>query len=339
MEYRKLGRSGLNVSTLCLGTMMFGDRTDAAEAGRITASAYDAGVNFIDTADGYAGGESERIVGRLIAPHRDHWVLATKVGTPRGTGPNQGGLGRKWLTEVADASLKRLGTDYIDIFYLHRDDRRTPLEEPIATLAALIAAGKVRYWGFSNFEAWRVAELMWTSARLGAPPPVVCQPCYHILNRQPETELLPACAHFGIGVAPYSALARGVLTGKYAPGAEVEQGSRAERRDERMMETEWRPESLEIAQRIKTHAEARGMTATAFAVLWVLNGGAVTSLIAGPRTLEQWTSYLDSLKHRFTAEDEALIDGLVPSGHASTHGYHDPKMPPRGRDPRTRGSD
>ena len=222
MEYRNLGASGLAVAPICLGTMTFGDTTDAAEAGRIVAAARDAGVNFIDTADVYAKGDSERLTGRLIAPDRDRWVLATKVANPMpldGTDPNRRGTSRKWIMQAVDESLERLGTDYIDLYYVHKDVEATPLEETVQAMADLIRAGKVRYFGVSNFRGWRVAETVRVCDLLGAPKPVACQPYYNAMNRQPENDILPACAHYGIGVVPYSPLARGVLTGKYAPGA------------------------------------------------------------------------------------------------------------------------
>ena len=243
MNYRRLGRSGLAVSPICLGTMMFGDRTDAGEASRIVGNAREAGVNFIDTADVYADGLSERIVGKLIAADRDRWVLATKVGntmTARGWTPNRGGLGRKWIVQALDSSLRRLGTDYVDVYYLHRDDPKTPLEETIGALRDLIGAGKARYWGVSNFRGWRIADAIRVAGIVGAPAPVVAQPYYNALNRMPEVEVLPACDHYGLGVVPYSPLARGVLTGKYAVDAEPDRGTRAGRKDKRMMETEFR---------------------------------------------------------------------------------------------------
>jgi aryl-alcohol dehydrogenase (NADP+) len=163
------------------------------------------------------------------------------------------------------------------------------------------------------------------------PPPVVCQPNYNAMNRQPETELLPACAHYGLGVVPYSPLARGVLTGKYLPGQTPPQESRAGRKDRRIMETEFREESLVMAQQIKAHAEKRGMTAAQFALNWVRNNALVTSVLAGPRTEEQWQEYLGALAFKFTDEDEALIDGLVKPGHPSTPGFNDPKFPMLGR--------
>ncbi len=330
MEYRSLGRSGLHVSRICLGTMMFGDRTDAAEAGRIVASAREAGVNFIDTADIYAKGESERITGKLIAAERDWWVLATKTGQPRPGDPNRG-IGRKWIMQSIDGSLSRLGVDSVDIYYMHRESLTVPLEETVGAMGDLVRAGKIRYWGVSNIHGWRIAEAVRVAERLGVPRPVVCQPYYNAMNRQPENEVLPACRHFGIGVVPYSPLARGVLTGKYAPGAEPPADTRAGRKDKRMMETEFRAESLEIAQRLKAHAERKGISAGDFALAWVLHNRIVDSVLAGPRTLAQWQAYLKGLEARLDAADEALVDSLVHPGHPSTPGYNDPHYPMEGR--------
>jgi len=336
MDYRTLGRSGLKVSPLCLGTMNFGGPTDAATAGRIIGRARDAGVNFIDTADVYTGGASERITGGAIKADRDAWVLATKVANA-GTGatnpgwPNSGGLSRKWVVRAVDASLARLGTDYVDIYYLHKEDHATPLSETVHAMGDLVRQGKIRYFGLSNYRSWRVAEVCKLCDQLGIDRPVVSQPYYHALNRQPETEHLPACAHYGLGVVSYSPLARGILSAKYDPDAAPPADSRAGRQDKRMMQTEWRPESLAMAQRIAAHARANGATPTAFAVGWVLNNRLVTGVIGGPRTEAQWEDYLAALDYRFTAEDEALIDGLVAPGHASTPGYNDPAYPIEGR--------
>lgn len=334
MEYRKLGRSGLRVSPICLGTMMFGGRTEAADARAIIDHAFDAGVNFIDTADMYNAGVSEEIVGRAIADKRDRWVLATKVGNPMGKGVNRGGLSRKYVFEAAEASLRRLGTDYIDIYYLHKEDHDTPLEETIGAFADLVRAGKVRYLGVSNHRAWRVAEIVRICDEMQLTPPVVSQPYYNAMNRMPEVEQLPACAHFGIGVFPYSPMARGVLAGKYTPGEAPGKETRAGAGDQRILETEFRAESLEIAQTLKKHALARGITPGQFAVAWLLNNALVSGTIAGPRTMEQWTDYLGALDYVFTAEDEALVDSLVPAGHPSTPGYNDPAYPLEGRVPR-----
>lgn len=331
MKTRQLGASGLHVSEICLGTMMFGDRTDEAEAGRIIGAARDAGVNFVDTANQYAGGKSEAMLGRLIKADRDRWIVASKCGNTSLPEPDHQDLSRRHVISALDASLSRLGMDHVDIYYFHIDDPRTRLEESLGAIGDLIRAGKTRYFGLSNFRGWRIAQVVLLCDRLGVPRPVVCQPFYNAMNRMPEVEVLPASAEFGLGVVPYSPLARGVLTGKYLPGAEPPADTRAGRKDKRMMQTEFRQESLVMAQTIRAHAEKRGMTAGDFALNWVLNNRLVSSVLAGPRTLEQWNGYVGALKHEFSAEDEALIDGLVAPGHPSTPGYSDPKYPLTGR--------
>ena len=331
MLFRRLGDSGLEVSELCLGTMMFGDRTDAPTATRIIASAFDAGVNFVDTADNYSKGASEAIVGPAIAANRHRWILATKVGNVMTRKPDDGGLSRRWIMQGCEASLKRLATDYIDIYYLHRDDPDTPVAETVGAIGDLIRAGKIRYFGVSNYRGWRIAEVVATCDDLGVARPVVSQPYYNAMNRMPEVEILPACDYYGIGVVPYSPLARGVLTGKYPPGEEPPAGSRVARKDQRMMETEFRPESIAMAQTIKAYAEKKGFTATQFAMAWLLANRIVSSVIAGPRTLEQWTDYLSAIGKGLDQEDEALIDSLVKPGHPSTPGYNDPQYPFQGR--------
>ena len=337
MEYRTLGRSGLKVSPLCLGAMMFGGPTTEADSREIIAAARDAGLNFIDTADAYNGGESERVVGSAIGPERDRWVLATKLANKLGDDPNSGGLSRRWVQMACDASLRRLGTDVIDIYYLHKEDHSTALSETVMALGDLMRAGKIRYFGVSNYRSWRVAEICNICDRLGIDRPIVSQPYYNAMNRMPEVEHLPACGYYGLGVVPYSPLARGILTGKYAPNVAPAEGSRAARQDKRMMQTEWRHESLVIARTIKEHAEAKGATPIDLAVQWVLNNRLVTASIAGPRTMEQWQTYAKALDYAFTAEDEALIDGLVVTGHPSTPGYNDPQYPIEGRRPRVGG--
>lgn len=332
MDYRRLGQSGVEVSALCLGAMMFGDQTGEAEAIRIVHQARDAGVNFVDTADAYARGESERILGRAVHGERDRWIVATKGGTALPPpGPNRGGCGRVWLLRAVEQSLARLGLDHVDLYYLHLDDYATPLEETVQVMGDLIREGKIRYWGVSNFRGWRIAEIVRLCGLLGVPRPVAGQPYYNAMNRMPEVDYLPACGHYGIGVVPYSPLARGVLTGKYAPDAAPEAGTRAGRQDKRMMETEFRAESIAIARTIKAHAEARGATAIGFAVNWVLANPLVSSVIAGPRTEAQWAGYLRAVQEPFDAEDEALLDRLVAAGHPSTPGYTDPIYPVRGR--------
>ncbi len=238
LEYRNLGRSGLKVSPLCLGTMMFGGPTDETTSDRIIARARAVGINFIDTADAYNSGRSEEVVGRAIGPERSWWILATKLANPTSDSPNDRGLSRRRTFDAVEASLRRLGTDVIDILYLHKEDQTTPLDETVHALADLLRQGKIRYFGVSNFRAWRVAEICRLCDLAGIDRPVVSQPYYNLLNRMPEVEHLPACAHYGLGVAPYSPLARGVLTGKYAADGAPAEDTRAGRQDKRIMETE-----------------------------------------------------------------------------------------------------
>lgn len=333
MDYRYLGRSALKVSPLCLGAMMFGGEADEASSRRIIAKAFEQGINFIDTADVYHAGRSEQIVGRAIADMRDHWVVATKFGFPGGpaVGPNEQGQSRKWIVQSVEASLKRLGTDYIDILYFHRALSDAPLEEGVRAIGDLIRQGKLRYFGLSNFRGWRIAEVARLADQLGIDRPIASEPLYNLVDRTAEVEQLPAAAHYGLGVVSYSPLARGVLSGKYAVDAPPPADSRVARGDKRILQTEWRPESLAIAQAVAAHAARRGTTSIAFALAWVLKNRLISAAIAGPRTEAQWDGYIEALALQLDAEDEAFVDSLVPPGHVSTPGYTDPGYPIEGR--------
>jgi aryl-alcohol dehydrogenase (NADP+) len=331
IPYTSLGHSGLKTPPLWLGTMMFGDQTPMDEARRMIESCREAGLYAVDTADNYAGGASERMLGELIAADRERWIVATKVANAIGQQPNDRGLSRRWVMQEVDNSLSRLGTDWIDVYYMHRDDESTPIEEVLSTFARLIELGKIRYYGVSNFRGWRVARMVEMAQRMGVPQPIVCQPPYSAATRLIETELLPCCDHYGVGVVAYSPLARGVLTGKYKPGQAPAADSRAARGDRRILQTEFRPESLAMSQAFEAHARSRGMSATQLAIAWVLNNRLVHGVIGGPKTHAQWLDYLAALQCRLTAEDEAAIDALVPPGYATTHGYNDPQYPLSGR--------
>ena len=327
MRYRNLGKSPLKISTLCLGTMMFADQTDLAEAKRIVAHAHEHGVNFIDTADVYSTGQSETMVGETLKGARHDWILATKIGNKMSDRPNESHYSRTWMLRECKATLTRLGTDYIDIYYLHRDYNGMDLEEPLRAIDALLRSGNIRYWGVSNFRGWRIAEITRLASELNMPGPVVCQPYYNLLNRQPEVDVLPACAYHGIGVVPYSPIARGVLAGKYTPGAKPAEDTRAGRGDKRILETEFREESLVIAQKLKEHCAKTNRSLAHFATAWVLAHHAVSAVIAGPRTLLQWQDYFGAIDCPITLEDEALVDAFVSPGHPSTAGYNDPVYP------------
>ena len=331
MQYRRLGTSNLKVSVLCLGTMMFGQQTPDDEAARIVASAKEHGINFIDTADVYNEGKSETLLGKLLAGQRSHWVLASKLGNTVGKGVNQGHYSLSWIMRQTDAILGRLATDYLDILYLHRDFHDENLEEAVRAIGDLIRAGKIHSFGLSNFRGWRIAEIMRICESTGVPQPIVCQPYYNLLNRGPEVEILPACGHYGLGVVPYSPLARGVLTGKYPPGQPPAEDTRAGSGDKRIMETEFREESLLIAQQIKQRCEAKNWVPGQFAAAWVLANPLVSSVIAGPRLLSHLQDVYGAVELVLDKEDEAFVDALVIPGHASGHGYNDPSYPFFGR--------
>jgi len=331
MAYNYLGGTGLQVSPVCLGAMMFGGQTDQVTSERIIGTARDHGVNFIDTADVYNGGASERIVGAAVAQDRHDWVIATKVGNAMGKGPNQKGMSRKWIMQSVEDSLQRLGTDYIDLLYVHRADFSAPLSEVVHAFADLLRQGKIRYYGVSNFKAWRLAETVRLADLAGIDRPAASQPLYNIVNREPEVEHFPAARHFGVGVVPYSPLARGILTGKYRHGEAAPEDSRAGRGDPRMLQSEWRDESLVVAEKLAAYAEASGTTAAALALQWVQANKAVSSVICGPRTEAQWDAYMQAPSRAFTAEDEAFISGLVSPGMASSMHHSDPHHPVEGR--------
>lgn len=325
-----LSDDGLQVTRLCLGTMMFGDQADTSEAIGILDAYKAAGGNFIDTADVYAQGRSESIIGTWLERHRDEVVLATKVGNPMSAQPGSGGISRRWILEALEGSLNRLRTETIDLYYLHADDNTTPLEDSIGALGELIAAGRIRSWGFSNFRGWKIAEMVRIADRLGIDRPVAAQPYYHLLNRVAEADYLPACRHFGIGAVPYSPLARGVLTGKYREGA-VPAGSRAARKDTRLLETEFRPETIAAANAFADHAEATGRDPAALAIRWVLANSAVASVLIGPKTVTQLNGYLRAFAFSYGEEDEAALDRFCASGHTPAPAYFDPRYPFRGR--------
>ena len=331
MEYRTLGRAGVKVSPLCLGTMMFGGPTNERDSIRIIHKALDAGINFMDTANVYNDGESERVIAKAVRENREKWVIATKVHGSMGDDVNDAGSHRFHIMSAVEASLKRLNTDHIDVYYLHRWDASTRISESLRALDDCVRQGKVRYIACSNFEAWRVCEALWTSKEQRLEEFVCVQPLYNIVNRDIEVELLPFCEKYGVGVVPYSPLARGVLSGKYLPGEDPPKGSRAERKDRRILQTELREESYEVAQQLKPLADAHGKTLTQFSLAWVLANPTITSLIIGPRTMEQLEDNLGCLDCLLTEADEATINQLVPLGEHTGKGYNDPAYPVLGR--------
>jgi aryl-alcohol dehydrogenase-like predicted oxidoreductase len=290
MEYTTLGASGLHVSRPCLGTMMFGHTSHAPtseqDSRRIIDAYLDAGGNFIDTANIYTGGESEGVVGRAVRARRDDVVLATKGYGPIGEGPNSSGLGRKYLTSALEASLRRLGTDYVDLYQCHRADPDTPVSETMATLHGFVQSGKVRYIGCSNWTGSQLVEAQWAARELGATPFISLQPRYSLNARRIEDDILPACKRHGLGTMIYSPLGGGVLTGKYKPGEAPPAESRASRGGwwARMLDDQ----SVELSVEVARIAAEVGATPTAVALAWVLSRRGVTTVIIGPRTFEQY---------------------------------------------------
>jgi aryl-alcohol dehydrogenase-like predicted oxidoreductase len=331
MQYRWLGRTGVRVSPICLGTMMFGGPTSEADATRIIHQALDLGINFLDTADIYHRGESERVVGRAIADRRDQWILATKGRGPMGEGPNDQGASRLHLMQALEASLRRLGTDYVDLYYVHTPDYQTPIDETLRTLDDMVRSGKVRYLACSNFRAWRLCEALWTSDRLGLNRFSCVQPLYNVVNRDIEVELLPLCQEHRIGVVTYSPLARGILTGKYQPGQVPAEGTRAARQDPRMLQAEWREASLEVAAQLNQYCQTRRVAASQFALAWCLANPIVSAVIIGPRTREQFADNMAGLTFEWTEADEQFVDRLVPPGEHSGQGFQDTAYPITGR--------
>jgi len=331
MNYRLLGRTGLKVSELCLGTMMFGGPTNHADSIQIMHRALDQGLNFFDTADMYSTGKSEEVVGEALVGRRDGVILATKACNPMGPGIHQQGLSRRWLLQALEDSLRRLRTDYIDLFYCHKPDPNTPWEETLKTLDDMVRQGKVRYTACSNFRAWKVCEAVGISERQGWERFSCVQPLYNIVNRDIEVELLPLCQAKQLGVVTYSPLARGILTGKYAAGAPFPEGSRAARNDKRMQEAELRDESLHVATELKAYCDKKGCRTSAFALAWCLANPILTSVILGPRTMEQFEDNLHALDVTITPEDERFVDSLIPPGEHSGKGFRDPAYPVTGR--------
>jgi aryl-alcohol dehydrogenase-like predicted oxidoreductase len=311
--------------------MMFGGQTSEANSIRIIHKALDQGINFVDTADMYNAGESERIVGKALADRRQSVVLATKGRNRMGEGPNEIGASRLHMRHALDDSLKRLAVDTIDIYYVHTPDYDTPIDETLRFLDDAVRQGKILYSACSNFRAWRVCESLWSSDKLCLSRFAAVQPLYNLVNRDIEVELLPLAQAHGLAVVSYSPLARGILTGKYKPGEAFPEGSRASRNDKRLREAELRDESLAISQQLADHCRSKDCPPSQFALAWCLANPIITSIILGPRTMEQFDDNVAALNVAITAEDEAFVDRLVPPGEHSGMGFRDPLYPVTGR--------
>ncbi len=319
VEYRQLGRSGLRVSALGLGTMTFGGsgefavvgNTDVAQARRIVDRALEAGVNLVDTADIYSGGRSEEIVGEVLRGRRDQVVLATKARFALEEGPNNAGLSRGYLIRACEASLRRLDTDYIDLYQVHQRDGETPTEETLDALDTLVHQGKVRYIGCSNHSAWHVMKALGVSERLGLTRYISQQVYYSLLDRDVEYELVPLSIDEGLGILVWSPLAGGLLSGKFRRNATPPEGARQTRYDE------WREPPIhdqermfDIVEALVEIAEAHGRTPAQAALAYLLNKPAVSSVIFGARTEEQLADNLGAIEWSLTPEELARLDEL-----------------------------
>jgi aryl-alcohol dehydrogenase-like predicted oxidoreductase len=308
MEYRTFGRTGVQVPRLCFGTMSFGGDADEATSAAMFRRCRDAGINFFDCADVYAGGRSEEILGRVMAGERDELVITTKVHFPMGPDVNQRGLSRRHIMQAVAGSLRRLATDRIDLYFVHGFDALTPIDETLRALDDLVHQGKVLYIGASNWAAWQIAKALGLSALHDLARFECIQPMYNLVKRQAEVEILPLALSEHVGVISYSPLGSGLLSGKYGPGMQAERGRLMENH---MHRTRYNvPAYLDVAERFVAHAQARGLHPATLAVAWVMAHPAITAPIIGARNLEQLEASLQAVDVVMTPEWRADISAL-----------------------------
>jgi aryl-alcohol dehydrogenase-like predicted oxidoreductase len=338
MQYRALGRTGVQVSPLCLGAMMFGawGNTDHEDCIRIIHRALDAGINFIDTADVYSGGESEEIVGKALAGgRRDNVILATKVHGSMGEDPNEFGNSRRWIIREVENSLRRLGTDWIDLYQIHRPEQDTDIEETLGALSDLVHAGKIRYIGSSTFPASQIVEAQWAAQRRGLARFVCEQPPYSMLIRAVEADVLPTCQRHGMGVIPWSPLAGGWLSGKWRLGAEELTSRRSAMLPQRYdLSIPGNQRKLEAADALGQLADEAGLTLIEMALAFVISHPAVTAAIVGPRTMEHLESQLPAADRQLPDDVLNRIDEIVPPGanvNPADTGWQNPALEPSAR--------
>jgi aryl-alcohol dehydrogenase-like predicted oxidoreductase len=317
MQIKRLGRTGLKVTEICLGTMTFGYQCDEKTSFQIMDAAAEAGVNFIDTADVYpvpvsldSAGRTEEIVGRWLRGKREDFVLATKCRMQMGTGPNDAGLSRKHVLAAIDASLRRLGTDYVDLYQVHSPDPDTPIDETLRALDSIIQSGKARYIGCSNFQAWQLGIALWASDRLGIARFDSVQPRYNLLFREIEHDLFPLCEDQGVGVMVYNPLAGGFLTGKHRRGEPPAANTRFAVAGKLYLDRYWNEASFESVERLRRFFEARGKSLTHVAVAWVLKQRAVTSAIVGATSDSQLRDTLGGVGLELDAEEMDHCEGV-----------------------------
>ena len=310
MEYRTLGKSGLKVSEIGLGSNNFGARADEETSANVINQALEMGINFIDTAEMYARGQSEEIIGKTIKGKRPQLIIATKFGHPMNAGANQHGGSRQYLLKALDASLKRLNTDYIDLYYIHAPDPVTPILETLSTMDDMVRAGKVRYIGCSNFVAWQISEAWWTSHHHNLEAFIVTQPRYNLLDRSIEPELVPCCQACGIGVIPWGPLASGFLTGKYRRGQQIPAEYRLA--DPIPIYNDvLTDENYDKLAKLESFAKERGHNVGELAIAWLLSHPWSGSVIAGAMSKEQLSANIAAAGWRLTPEDITQLDKIL----------------------------
>jgi aryl-alcohol dehydrogenase-like predicted oxidoreductase len=334
MQLRSLGATGVRVSPLCLGAMMFGEwgNPDHDESIRIIHRALDAGINFIDTADVYSRGESEEIVGKALKGKRDNVVLATKVHGEMGDDPNEFGNTRRWIMREVENSLRRLNTDWIDLYQIHRPEEDTDIDETLGALSDLIHQGKVRYIGSSTFPPSQIVEAQWVAQRRNRERFVSEQPPYSLLVRQVEADVLPTCRRYGMGVIPWAPLASGWLSGRWRKGQDPPQSTRANRLPQRYdLSIPANQRKLDAVEELAKLAEQAGLSLIHLAIAFVLRHPAVTAPIIGPRTMEQLESQLGAADVELSDEILDRIDEIVPPGvniNPTDQGWANPALQP-----------
>jgi len=310
MEYRRLGNSGLKVSEIGLGGNNFGGRADKETSIDIINHALEMGINFIDTAEMYAQGRSEELVGQAVERKRSQVIIATKFGHPATVGPNEQGGSRSYIMKAVDASLRRLNTDYIDLYYFHNPDPETPIQETLRTLDDLIRAGKVRYIGCSNFAAWQLSEAVWTSKVHNLEPFIAVQPKYNLLDRSIEQELVPCCQTHGTGVIPWGPLASGFLTGEYHRGRKIPSGMRLAKPFPIYSDI-LTDANFDKLAKLEAFADERGHSVGELAIAWLLSHPWLGSVIAGAMNIEQLSANVAAATWKLTTEDEVEIDRIL----------------------------
>ncbi|MDZ7728153.1 MAG: aldo/keto reductase [Dehalococcoidia bacterium] len=316
MENRLFGRTGARVSSICLGAMMFGGKTNPEDSYAIIDRSLDEGINFIDTANVYNQGRSEEVVGQALSRNgkRDEVFLATKAHGKMGEGPNDMGTSRKHIIEACEASLRRLGTDSIDLYQLHRPRSDTPIDETLRALDDLVRSGKVRYIGTSTFAAWQLVESIYVARELGTNRVVCEQPPYHLLDRRIERELIPAAQTHGVAIIPWSPLAGGMLTGKYRRGEPLPEGTRWGDASNPQYQRRYNERIWDVVEPLEAMAKEKGCTLSQLALAWVEQQPGVTSAIIGPRTMEQLDDNLAARDVQFSEDELKRIDQIIPPG-------------------------